>query len=718
MIIQDRIKSKSILTPKEWDDATQALLKTLTPEEWEVFQEYMNGDVSIPEVLASQEYSEPPAPIEEFLDDPYYLGESTKGLFKPLREDIELIFSSGHYEIALLTGALGIGKSEFASICILRMLYEASCLKDPAVSYGLTSGSKVGFCMLAPSEQVARAATFDKITGKILKSEYFMNVFAPKNRFQDGKAFKGNELNFPKGLSIICGSSSDNAVLGANIMGGFVDELNFFRKDAKSAPVQSPRYGGYSRAGRIFDGLRRRIKSRFASRGKLPGILIGASSKTTKDSLTEQFIRESAANLESTVFVRDYSIVDVKPHAFSGEKFKVLVGNEYYSSKILEDGDESNYGEDAIIVDAPEELRPDFIRDLDMCLRDFLGISTSALHSFISRVEHLQHMQDNDRRHPFFAPAMADPSQWDSRCHYQMKWNELAEQEENGEWRPRINPWARRYCHLDPALTGDAFSICIAHIAGLIPVKKSVDQGDITEYLPMFVVDFILRIKGEPGEEVLFRNVRKLIYEFSNHGFHFAKISVDSFQSRDMIQQLEAQGYRAEMVSVDTSKDPYLTLRRAIYDGRLKSYYYEHLWDELRKLEEGPMKIDHPATADGSKDCADALCGAIFSLAEEATYSEPIIPQKGEYLESSEIQEKSDFPDIPDENNQINSEKGVMETPEIPIANPSVVVYRKKDKAPQLKPGYKKVSEDGKETDLTKQQEQYAHHILSDIMIG
>jgi hypothetical protein len=368
VIIQDRIKSKSVLTPKEWDEATQSLLKTLTPEEWEVFQEYINGDLSIPEILAAHEYSEPPVPIEEFLDDPYYLGESTKGLFKPLREDIELIFSSGHYEIALLTGALGIGKSEFASICILRMLYEASCLKDPAVSYGLTSGSKIGFCMLAPSEQVARAATFDKITGKILKSEYFMNVFAPKNRFQDGKAFKGNELNFPKGLSILCGSSSDNAVLGANIMGGFVDELNFFRKDAKSAPVQSPRYGGYSRAGRIFDGLRRRIKSRFASRGKLPGILIGASSKTTKDSLTEQFIRESAANGEAAVFVRDYSIVDVKPQAFSGHKFKVLVGNEYYSSKILEGGDDKDYGEDAIIIDAPEELRPDFMRDLDMCL--------------------------------------------------------------------------------------------------------------------------------------------------------------------------------------------------------------------------------------------------------------------------------------------------------------------------------------------------------------
>jgi len=171
------------------------------------------------------------------------------------------------------------------------------------------------------------------------------------------------------------------------------------------------------------------------------------------------------------------------------------------------------------------------------CLRDFMGVSTSALHSFISKVEYLQHMQDTERRHPFFAPHMADPSQWDSRCHYQIKWNEIAYQTDNGEWLPRQNSWAKRHIHLDPALTGDGYGFCMGHIAGLVPVRRSQDQGEITEYLPMYVVDFVLRIKGEPGEEVLFRKVRQLIYEVSAHGFHIARISADKYQSRDTIDR-------------------------------------------------------------------------------------------------------------------------------------------------------------------------------------
>jgi hypothetical protein len=345
------------------------------------------------------------------------------------------------------------------------------------------------------------------------------------------------------------------------------------------------------------------------------------------------------------------------------------------------------------------------------CLRDFMGVSTSALHSFISKVEYLQHMQDTERRHPFFAPHMADPSQWDSRCHYQIKWNEIAYQTDNGEWLPRQNSWAKRHIHLDPALTGDGFGFCMSHIAGLAPVKRSQDQGEMTEYLPIYVVDFILRIKGEPGEEVLFRKVRQLIYEFSAHGFHIARITTDKFQSRDTIQALQAQGYRAEILSVDESKEPYWNLRRSIYDKRIKSYYYEFLWEELRKLEEGPQKIDHPATPDASKDCADALCGCIYSLFEEATYSEPVLPMKGEFVED-EKEEPHDFPDIPDHEKRDE----VVVTPVVQTNAPGIV-YRKKEKA-TLSPSYKKVSEDGKETDLTKKQEQHAQHILSDILIG
>lgn len=705
-VIQSRFKSKSVLLTKEWDSILQTQMEQLTPEELEVLYTCLEDEGRLIDFVSDamqDEYERIPVPIEEWLS-PYYLGDSVKSLYKAWREDLTLLFSANMYETGIVVGSLGSGKSEFAVIAILRMLYEASCLKDPAVSYGLASGSNIAFCVLSKTEQVAKAAIFDKLVSKIQSSEYFTEVFPTLNRMKDNKYYKGNEISFNKNLSLVCGSSSDSSILGANVMGGFVDELNFFQRTAKNATADS-RYGIYGKAGKLFDQLKRRIRSRFQRFGRLPGLLIGASSKTTKDSLTEQFIREAVQKSDPTMFVRDYSILDVKPEAFSNRKFKVLVGNEVYSSKILEPGEENNYGEDAAIVEVPEEFRKDFELDIQNSLRDLLGIATNAIHTFINKVEKLQKMRDETREHPFSCPLYIDSQQWDSRLPYTINWNKLCNLRENGEWEPLLNPWAKRYCSLDPGLTGDAFALTIAHIAGLIPVKKQDDSQEFTEYLPYFIVDFVLRIKGEPGEEVLFRNVRRMIYEFSSHGFHIAKITTDKFNSRDFLQILKEQGYNAELLSVDEEKDAYLNFRRVIYDERIKCYYYEPLWEEVATLEEGPTKIDH--STNGKKDCADSMCAAIYALTCDATYSEPVLPMKGQHMEAEKVEEKI---------TEKHDENFIAVKKQDDIVVDNKVVYRKKEKT-EMKPQYVKVNQDGSKTDLLSKIEQQASYILNDILL-
>ena len=603
------------------------------------------------------------------------------------------------------------GKSEFSSIALLRMLYEASCYKDPAVSYGLSSGSKISFCLAAPSEQVARNSAFEKIITKIQKSDYFKEKFKPSS-LKDNRVFRGNELLFPKNLSIVCGSSTQMASLGANIMGGFVDELNFFQPNPKNATRTNDRYGDFEKAGKLFDSLKRRIISRFSKRGKLPGILIAASSKTTKDSLTERFIREAIQTDDASVFVRDYSIVDVKREAFSEKNFRVLVGNEYYSSRILPDDydvTEIPDHREAIVIDVPEDLKGEFERDISGALRDLMGISTSAIHSFITKVEYLQFVK-SDKTHPFLCPLYDNPMEWNSRLPYRIKWESLATMKENGEWEPREEPWAKRFVHLDPASTGDAMGLCIAHVAGLIPIRKQNEQDEMVEYLPYYKVDFVLRIKGCPGEEVLFRKVRELIYDFSLHGFSVGRVTTDKYQSREMLQILQTQGYRAEIISVDETKDSYLTLRRAIYDRRIECYDYPILFEELRKLEEGPFKIDH--AANGSKDCADALAGVVFSLSEEATHAEPILPERGLSVSEDNENPEQTFVQNRDENFVPVEEHadGVLSAP---IPNK----YKKKS----MIPGYQKITDDGKVIDLktNNRPEQRSSYIMADyIEIG
>jgi len=67
---------------------------------------------------------------------------------------------------------------------------------------------------------------------------------------------------------------------------------------------------------------------------------------------------------------------------------------------------------------------------------------------------------------------------------------------------------------------------------------------------------------------------------------------------------------------MDTSTLPYEITKSALYDNRISMPFHEKLRKELASLEVDPKKgkIDHPATATGSKDCSDALAGVVAGL--------------------------------------------------------------------------------------------------------
>jgi hypothetical protein len=695
-----RLRSWSERTPEEFIDNLSTTLESLTPDQYEILQVLLN-DEKLYSLVTEIEYEREVVPVEEWLEDPYHMGEVVKNLYPQWREDLLELFTSSQYYVALITGGLGSGKSEFASIAILRMLYEASCLRDPCGSYGLNTGARIDFGIFAPSEMVARTATFEKIISKIRLSPYFMEVFPPLNKLTDNKIFKSNTINFPKNLNIICGSSTDSAALGANIMGAFVDELNFFKKRAKGSGGYTERWGDYDRAGKIFDGLSRRMKSRFLKIGKLPGVLIGASSKEIQDSLMERFIRQAARTKDPKVFVRDRNILEVKSDSFSRKKFRVLVGTEHYRSRILED-DEVINSPDADILQIPEDLRTDFEIDLESSLRDIAGVSTFAISNFISKVEKIQDVKDPSRKHPFVSPFSPEPLGWDSFSPYRISWDQLSKRYDDGTWEPLLNPHAMRYVHLDPASTGDAFGLAIVHIAGRVAVrKKDGDESSIVEYQPYFVVDFILRITGSQDEPISYRNVRRLLYDFVEHGFAIKTITMDTYQSLEMGQILADQGFKTKVLSVDESKEPYRYLRTAIYEDRLKCYDYPIFYQELTKLEDTARKVDHPAN--GSKDIADSVCGAIYMASQSFSNSESIIS-----LGFSEevVDEREEF------------EQSTLNAVSI---DSNVKVYKKRP-AETMKPSYNKVSTSGKVVDLLSgtaiDDDDYDDHILGSIEVG
>lgn len=705
MIFRDKFKSYSLTLPEELEKSLCEELERLTDEEREAFLLALDNS-DFESTVCSHEYDREVVSIDQWLEDDYYMGVVAKSMYGVWKRDLIEVFQSGQYSQAVITGSTGTGKSFFSHLVVLRMIYEASCLRDPARSYGLSSGSAIGFCTIASSKETARRVVFEGISSKMKESPYFREEFSTKRETKD-------EIIFPKGLTIVAGSSTDTSIIGMNIFGGVMDEGNFVRTSHVTGSSVSgsaqQRGKNLDKANRLYTSIVRRMKSRFNRHGKLPGILCVLSSKTTHDSFTEKVILKAEKDRDTQIFVRDRSLVDVKRDQFSEATFKVLVGNESYPSRILPpDEDLKQYGKQAMIVDVPEDLRKDFEGNMEEALRDLMGISTVAISSFIQRVDLVEQMKDTSREHPFMCALMGNMNEWDSRMPYRMNWSKLARQKDNGEWEPLINPHATRAVGLDPASTGDAFGLCIGHISHVVPATEGlITEDTIAEFQPFFVIDFILRIKGHPGEEVLFKNVRKLVYMFSEHGFHIGKVTSDTYQSREMIQAFKDQGYDAEVLSVDTSKEPYRFMRSVIYDRRAKCYDYPQFFTELKNLEDTPMKIDH--RPGGSKDLADAAAQVLWTLFQEYNQKQPILPQKGrsDFSMSPKIAAALDTAKPlfhPEEEGEMLASKERSETnaasAEIAAGVNPNKVYVKKNAPKVVSPGYKKRKVDGTTEDL------------------
>jgi len=188
---------------------------------------------------------------------------------------------------------------------------------------------------------------------------------------------------------------------------------------------------------------------------------------------------------------------------------------------------------------------------------------------------------------------------------------------------------------------------CMAHIAGYKDVQRRAEDGSLyTERAPIFGVDFMLRIVPPVGGEIELGLVRRLIYELAQHGYSITKITADTHQSRDGLQQLQQKGFSTDILSVDLTPDAYNHLKTALYENRVFMYEYKPIIEELqqieRKVEGRRIKIDHPPS--GKKDISDALAGCLYSLSQRTnTAPMPIMltgdgaddPWLNEHIQSS-----------------------------------------------------------------------------------
>lgn len=537
------------------------------------------------------EFEERPATIEEFLG-PKYLNIDS-GIRPGLRAVLIDIFGteppsyrlSPEFAEAMMTGAIGIGKTTFASIVLPYMCHWVLCMKNPQGFFSLLPGSRIAFMMMSTSESQAREVIFADVFARIDHSVWF-------KKYPYDPSYK-NQIRFTqKDIWIIPGDSAETTFEGYNILGGILDEMDSHRVTPKK---------DYALEG--YNTISNRITSRFQDRGLL--ILIGQMKKSVGFAATkyEEF-NESPQAYTSRMTIWEsfgwdkYLKLDGTRDSFWFDRRRKVVIPDLLATTV----------ESEDYMEIPNLYKKQFLNDPDKALKDLAGIPPMVGNPFIGMTHKIDLAQD--KWHARFGPG-----------------SPVLPVLHRAEFAPSFvcTDGLKRAVHIDIAYsdTGDALGIAMGHVREL----KEIDD----ELRPVIVFDFIARLRPTPGTELVLADVRQIIYDLRfNFRFRIKKVTLDGFQSTDTIQQLNKKRIPTDYLSVDRNLVPYQDLRDALYEERIEFPRFmipmKHgdtklvniAYQELTTLIDNGKKIDHPEG--GSKDVADAMAGVCATLMEDRQY--------------------------------------------------------------------------------------------------
>ena len=613
------------------------ILDSLSPEErtlaLEILKEYsQDGQSTLLEDLKYSDFEEVPVDILTFISDERYLGrglysvdeytgERKCTVFPYWLDKLQEIFPDNittRYNTVVLTGSIGLGKSFIAVICQLYLLYRMMCLKDPYTYYGLQPIDKITFSMLNVTLEAAQGVGWDKMQQLLQSSDWFME------RGNMNASRTNPQWQPPKGIELVFGSSNRH-VVGRALFSNFSDEVNF----GVGNNVEKQK----AKLKKMISQIDARMISRFGKGTFLPTMNIIASSKDSEQAFLESYIEMKRQNESKTTLIVDepqWVIRNDKGTPNDPGSFYVAVGNKFLAHELLPVGaseEEVNaYREKGyFMLKVPPIYREAFEDNMDLALTDNAGISTSSSTKYISGVR-LNQAKVDTYKNPFMKDVIEVGNSPEDVLQY-ANFFDLSKVNPKDMARPL-------FIHLDMSLSGDKTGIAGVWITGKRPQKVGEEPSKELE----FKLAFSVSVKAPKGFQVSFEKNRNFIRWLRDRGFAVKGISSDTYQSAQIQQQLKADGFNTKILSVDRIDNstrtclPYAFFKSAIYERHIQIYKDCPLLTEelvsLERLSDG--HIDHPQN--GSKDQADAACGAIFLASE---FAEEYSYDYGENLETS-----------------------------------------------------------------------------------
>ena len=536
-------------------------------------------------------------PVGDWLSDPYYVGDIARDMY-PFWKDVTIEFCDGEFTELILTGAIGGGKSYCALAIAIRKLYELSCFKPVATYLGLASSSKILFAYLSISIRQAMQTGYGKILRMVDSIPYFSEHFPRDDR-------RSSQIDFLRdNVSLIPGSQIGH-FRGDDLFGLVFDEGNF-------------RQGGdklkYQKAVEIYTESLHRRQSRFIDLENDKSFAIIVSSVDTVTSFTEERIKNAkedpkAMTVHSTTW-------QTKPAKYSGETFWVFKGTEHidpfceWNVESLSAYLHHIKTNVKSIADLPAgELRNNWIKvpveyrrsfkneEIRQALADICGVAIGGIYRFFTARDKFQTAfpKHTEHHHPFMKQKVTVSFRTPGELFEYLR----------DDWEG-FDP-DHVYCaHIDQSLNGDRTGLAIAH-------AETLETG-----ADVVTIDLVLVIDppAKP-DEISIKKIREFaVWLVSNKNLNLLKVTYDQFASAESIQEFINAGIDSERLSVDRTSEQYDLARGLIMNGKVQGYYYEPFDVEWFDLERDPekRKVDHPAS--GSKDCTDAVVGAIWNVYE------------------------------------------------------------------------------------------------------
>ena len=566
----------------------------------------ISGESQTLEQLWLADFKEVPVSIDEFISNPLYLGGTNRNgeaVYPFWREMLRNLFSHGNqYNEIVLSGATRIGKTSTAVIIQAYMLYRLMLYRNPHEYFQKKEVSKfyIGFANL--TRDLAEGVAYREFNDTLKDSPWFC----------DHGRFSKSERNFyyiPDGdkIDIIAGSDAAH-MLGLQLWSCVMDETNFAKAGVKDINLAK------AHMKKLYDTINARISGTFRIRGEVYGKLVTSSSKNTdSDFLSDHIETQLNAGNTHMLLIDEPQWKILPPSMFSDEKFHFTVGDRYKRGFVVPEEHEDEmhlreYEEQGYqVIEAPLELKKNFLADYDISLRDIAGISVAGAMGFITQ-EAITPNVSQDRFNPFFTDTIQVGS----------KDNATIEQFFHLEVVPQRLKHCTMNIHLDLAEVNDRCGIS----GGCIDGNKIVEDFEGRKVSqPFFKQVFQIGVEAPRGDRMSFQKVVNFLVWLRRNGFHIGTISTDQYQSSYLREILNQQGFDTTKISVDASDEPYIGLKNALNDQRIELIKHQLQEDEMVKLQRLGNKIDHPPG--GSKDCSDALCGWMWTLTVDAPPTTP-----------------------------------------------------------------------------------------------